>query len=136
VTRRRLRFIAIQAIVVCVLGAVVVLTLLRPESNMSLSGVNGPGGTTSIADGGGDQHPGGQHSGGGSAGGGANTGGGNGGRGSGPASAAQGAVSPGTAATVPAPTPGTTPGTGGSDGGSPTDDQYADTLTRLSAELN
>jgi hypothetical protein len=133
VTRRRLRFVAIQAIVVSALAAIVVLTLLQPESNTSLTGVSGPGATT-IADGSTDQHPGddtggaaNQHNGGG------NSGGGNeGGSQAGPPEVAPSAPSP----TVPAPIPGTTPGTAEPEGDSPSVDQYADTLARLNAELN
>jgi hypothetical protein len=41
VTRRRLRWIAVQAIVVTALAVVVVLTLLKPESQSPLSGISG-----------------------------------------------------------------------------------------------
>ena len=41
VTRRRLRWLAVQSVVVTVLAVVVVLTLLKPESNRPLSGISG-----------------------------------------------------------------------------------------------
>lgn len=134
-TRKRLRFIAIQAIVVSVLGVVVVLTLLQPESNISLSGVSGPGATTSIADGATDQNLGDHDGGSNHDGNGGNAGGGAGGQP--PASPPAATPSaPAPAPAVPAPVPGTTPGTGESEGDSPSADQYADTLARLSSELN
>jgi hypothetical protein len=126
--------VAVQAVVVGVLLVVVFVTLLRPESNGPLFGVQAPALPDSAAlpsPGsyvGANQHP------------------NRGGRRTHPGvvrTAPGGAttVAPGTAAvTTPGATDGSTrPGgtsTGGGDQGSPTDDQYADTLTRLAARLN
>jgi hypothetical protein len=150
-TRKRLRWVIAQAVVVSVLAVVVVLTLLKPESHSPLSGING-GETSTIA-----QSPGGGAPGGGTQGGnGAGHGNGHGnGHGSGGGGGSPGHGGPGhgepraptgvATASVggsPAVTPGaasepsvTRPGDD-SGGVAPTVDQYDDTLARLDAALD
>ena len=117
----RSRIIAVQVVVVGALVAAVFLTLLRPDGPQSLSGLDAPGGletgvvpTPESYDS--RDEP-------------------------GPGAGDQGGTAPPVSVAPPETTPpGTTPDTGdvadGGDPGSPTDDQYADTLTRLMARLN
>jgi hypothetical protein len=126
--------VAVQAVVVGVLMVIVFVTLLRPESNGPLFGVQAPALPDSAAlpsPGsyvGANRHPngGGRHT------------------GAGVVPTAPGGATITAPATAGVTAPGTTGGStdtgagsaGGGGQGSPTDDQYADTLTRLAARLN
>jgi hypothetical protein len=129
-------------VVVTVLAVIVVLTLLKPESNSPLSGISGGSETTpTIAQGpsGGNQDQGdGPNAGDGNAGDGQ---GGPNGTGTGDSAPGGSETATGSASgspTVPAPPPAASPIAPGegTDGDSPTVDQYADTLGRLDAALN
>lgn len=123
------RVIALQTIVVSVLAVIVVVTLLKPEDSGMLSGVTepaGPGPSTSAPGaypprGDGSRRHDARH--------------GNDGGAGGPA--VGGSVPSTSAAPItPAASPAVTiPGTGGGEG-SPSDDQYADTLSRITSRLN
>ena len=124
VTRRPSLIVIAQAVVVVMLAVVVFATLLQPEGNSPLSGVQAPGSPTQTAVpqpggyAGGDEHNGG------------------GGRETQPAtvdSGGGGVVGP---ATAPAPAPAAAPSAAGGSEPTPADDQYADTLSRLNARLN
>jgi hypothetical protein len=144
VTRKRLRWVVVQAVVVSVLAVVVVLTLLKPESHSPLSGING-GATSTVA-----QSPGGSVPGGGTQGPGGGAGHGNRHGAGGPGSGGHGQAGSGaptgvatasaggsptlTAPTAPEPSV-TRPGDG-SGGVAPTVDQYEDTLSRLDAAID
>jgi hypothetical protein len=152
VTRKRLRWIAVQAVVVTVLAVIVVVTLLKPESNSPLSGI-GAGDTATVAEGPGGGSQGGGPSGNGQGGpgggeGGAHNGGqgnGNGGAGGngahhGGPSASTGtatASAGGTPPTAPVPVPETSPTRpdGGVPTETPTEDQYADSLGAIDSAL-
>jgi hypothetical protein len=118
-----------QAVVVVALAVVVFATLLQPEGNSPLSGVESPGAPRQT----GLPEPGGYA--------GANEHNGGGGRQTEPATTENegggvggGVVVPPATGATPA-TPAAPPSAGGSEG-TPADDQYADTLTRLNARLN
>lgn len=145
VTRRRLRWIAVQAIVVTALAVVVTLTLLKPESNSPLNGISGSGVHPPLAQTDGPGGGGGGTNGGGHNGGGRGNGHG-GGRGTnqtgghgasdaptGTASTSAGG-SPPSASTV-APDSSSIRPEGGYPGESPTSDQYADTLGAIDSAL-
>jgi hypothetical protein len=150
-TRKRLRWLVAQAVVVGVLGVVVVLTLLKPETHSPLSGING-GETSTIAQGPGDGVPGGDTPGAGNgvgrgnghgAGHGGGTGGGpgHGGPGHGgpgaPTGVATASVGGSPAVTPPAGSEPSLTRPGDDSGGvAPTVDQYDDTLARLDAALD
>jgi hypothetical protein len=141
VTRRRLRWVAIQAIVVGVLAAIVVVTLLKPESQSPLSAISG-GDTPTIAQGpgsgpgggdddGGDNRPGQENS---------NNNGNGGDRGDGdgsPPTGTSSASAGGTPPVAPSAAPETSPvrPEGEFEPQSPTTDQYADTLGALDTAL-
>jgi hypothetical protein len=126
------RLVAVQAVVVGVLMVIVFVTLLQPESDRPLSGIEAPGepdraqvpGPTNTGP---TDQPGG----------GSQPGGGNGGGGGAPGApgGGGGAVAPDAGPTVPEEI-GELPGDDGTDGDTPSDDQYVDTLTRLVGRLN
>lgn len=124
VISERSRVVAIQAIVVGVLMAVVFLTLLQPEDENPLYGINGPGSAAPNP----EYIP-------------ARPGGADGGidRGTGGDQAGGGALGPTVAATDgdyrTGPSAGPTLAGSQAVPSSPTEDQYADTLARLSAKL-
>ena len=137
------RLVAVQTVVVGVLLVLVFITLLAPESDSPLSGIEGPGGPIGLTDPGPDIYTGPDRPGGG---GGEGPGGGPGGDGpgGGPGGGVggQGGV-PGEAGVPPigltdpaAGGGGTAGGEDGGGGGNPTDDQYRDSLSRLVARLN
>jgi hypothetical protein len=151
VTRKRLRWIAVQAVVVTVLAVIVAVTLLKPESNSPLSPISDSGNTSTVAQGpgaGGSTHggqagngnggqngaPGGQNGGNGAGGNGAN-GGAHGGSAAptGTATASVGGSPPAapTASTEASPTR----PDGGIPSETPTDDQYADSLDAIDSAL-
>lgn len=148
-TRRRLRWIAVQAIVVTALAVVVVLTLLKPESQSPLSGISGsdnstiaqgpgsgPGGDNPGGNGnGGDNH--GQNNPSGPGNGHGDQGGAGGDEDDLPATGtATGSVGGAPPAPVPvAPESSTIRPEGETDPQSPTDDQYSDTLGALDAAV-
>jgi hypothetical protein len=151
-TRKRLRWVVVQAIVVSVLAVVVVLTLLKPESQSPLSGING-GATSTVAQGPGGSVPGdgtppGSGNGNGAGHGSGHVGGGpaNGGRGQGGAGNGGSGAPTGVASTSVGGSPTlTTPTTSepsltrpGDDSGgvAPTVDQYEDTLSRLDGAID
>lgn len=137
-SKRRSRVVAVQAIVVSLLAVVVVVTLLKPEDSGLLSGLTTPGGQepSTLPVPGAYLPRTGEHA-----------GGGNGPQtaptpGSGPVA---GGVAPSTGSTITLPAapaaaaPAASGGgeSGTDDGeGSPTDDQYADTLSRITGRLN
>jgi hypothetical protein len=131
-------------VVVTVLAVIVVLTLLKPESNSPLSGISGGTETTpTIAQGPSGGTQGGPNQGGGPNGGGNGHNNGQGGQnGSGneatPGGSETAAGSASGSPTFPSPPPAAAPIAPGegTDGDSPTVDQYADTLGRLDAALN
>ena len=144
VTRKRLRWVAIQTVVVTALAVVVALTLLKPESNSPLSPVNGTGNAPNVAQGPGGGGPGGPNGGGHGSGhgngGGGDRGQGHRGRGHGGSAAPTGVAtasvggSPALSPAAPessATRPGESPGSG-----APTVDQYEDTLSRIDAALD
>ncbi len=148
-TRRRLRWIAVQAIVVTALAVVVVLTLLKPESQSPLSGISGSDNPT-IAQGPGSEGQAGGANGQGNQGGNGNgnpsgPGGGRGdgsgpGGGDGDASPSTGTSTGSVGGAPPVPAPVTPESStirpeGEPDAGSPTDDQYADTLGAIDSAL-
>jgi hypothetical protein len=149
VTQKRLRWIAIQAIIVIALAAIVVATLLKPESRTELTGINGGAQTPTVAStpgnpGGspGGPGPNGSGHGGGGQGGEGHHGGAGHGNGSqhgsssapGVATASVGG-SPPVAPTTPS-QPSPTRPEGGSASETPTGDQYQDTLGQLDAALD
>jgi hypothetical protein len=130
------RLVAVQAVVVGVLLVIVFITLLQPESERPFSGVQGPGepprsdlpSPDIFSPAGGNGQPGGGNGPGGGPGGGPGQPGGGGGGGAGGGPPELGLTGPQAPA-----------GGGGTTGGgpvSPTDDQYADSLSRLTARLN
>lgn len=139
VTRRRLRWVAIQAIVVTALAVVVFVTLLKPESQSPLSGISGGGDSPTIAQGPGSG-PGGGGGGEGRPGQGNGNDDGDGSRGDGRDSPPTG-TSSGSASGTPPVAPPTAPEVspvrpdGGFEPQSPTTDQYADTLGALDSAL-
>jgi hypothetical protein len=153
VTRKRLRWIAVQAVVVTVLAVVVVVTLLKPESHSPLSGIGGE--TPTVAEGPSGGSPGAGPGGGNSGGGpGAGHGGHNGGPGNGNGNGNGGSTGGGHGGNA-APTGTSTASAGGSppiastpvpetspvrpEGGvpseTPTEDQYADSLGAIDSAL-
>jgi hypothetical protein len=122
--------VAVQAVVVGVLMVIVFITLLQPEDQRPFSGIEGPALPNRTSLPGPDIYTGATHPGGGGAGQPGNPGGG-------PGTEAGGAAvtptAPGTAPVTPE-TP--APGAGGTDRATPSEDQYADTLTRLVMRLN
>jgi hypothetical protein len=129
-TGGRSRIVAAQAVVVGVLMVVVFLTLLRPDSSGPLIGVSSPGEPEHVV-----QHPADHRDG-------ANRDHGEGGAGG--RAVEPGQIQGGAPGTVLVPVPGAAEGSvpgaeaapdGAPDGQSPTDDQYSDTLTRLTARL-
>jgi hypothetical protein len=141
VTRRRLRWIAVQAIVVTALAAVVVVTLLKPDSQSPLSGISG-GDTATIAQGPGSgpgsgtgNNPGDEGHGPGQ------NDGGNGEKPGGTGDSPPTGTSTGSVGGTPPAAPSTTPETspvrpeGEFEPQSPTTDQYADTLGALDSAL-
>ncbi len=140
-TRRRLRWVAVQAIVVTALAVVVVLTLLKPESQSPLSAISGgpqiAQGPGSGADGGNGGPGGGANPGGPSGGGDRENGGSNDAADTAsPTGTATGSAS-GSPPVAPAPLPETSPvrPDNGFETPSPTEDQYADTLGALDSAM-
>ena len=146
---RRSRIVSLQAGVVGVLLVVVYLTILRPDDDQPVSGVTAPGAPGAVVNRPADkprshhkpprrpQHPSGQR---GPQGSGSGVTGTNAGGAGTPGLAAPGAV-PGTPTSAPG---GDSPGGGGGGppagqppppGDDPSDDQYGDTLSRLTAAL-
>jgi hypothetical protein len=147
VTRKRLRWVAVQVIVVSALAIVVVLTLLKPESHSPLSGITG-GAPSTVAQTPGGGTPGGTHgtgNGGGHGNGHGGAGSGNGSVHGGPGHGGPGAptgvatTSAGGSPTLTTPTtsePSVTRPGDASGGVTPTADQYEDTLSRLDGALD
>jgi hypothetical protein len=140
VNRLRARIIAVQAIVVSLLLVIVFLTILRPEDDSTLFGVDAPQSEPPVSGGGGDGGDGGQPGPGGDDTTEGPTGAGDTGGPSTTGDVAGGGVPEGPAdagLTPPVIAPGTPTqeGADGDDGGSPTDDQYSDTVARLMAAM-
>jgi hypothetical protein len=156
VTRKRLRWIAVQSVVVVALAVVVAVTLLKPESNKPLNGVTsggnvptvaqGPGGNGGSGNGGQGGNGPGQHGGGpgghngghGNGAGGGRRGGGAGGHGG--AGAPTGTATASVGATTPAPPIASTEASptrneGGVPSTTPTDDQYSDSVDAIDSAL-
>ena len=139
-TRRRLRWIAVQAIVVTALAVVVVLTLLRPDSQSPLSSISGGSGDPQIAQGPGsgpgtdnggrgDDKPGGRDD--------DRDDEGNGSNGQSPPTGTSTGSASGSPPVTPPAAPETSPvrPDSGFETPSPSEDQYADTLGALDAAM-
>ncbi len=140
-TRRRLRWIAVQAIVVTALAAVVVVTLLKPESQSPLSAISG-GDSPTIAQGPGSDPDGGSNGDGdngrpGQGNGGPDGSDGGGDEGDSPPTGSSSTSVGGAPPVAPSTVPQTSPvrPEGDFEPQSPTTDQYADTLGALDSAL-